>query len=86
MFEVVLDRHLGQAEGTVAVSAVDVVAARFSMEVNATLASLVSGGEWPTWSFVRRCLALGPDGWRRYWHHSRILERVVSRLRVGLAH
>lgn len=86
MFNIVLDRHLRHAEGAAQVSPADESTARFSMEVNAMLASLVSGGKRPPWRFLWRCMTLGPGGWRRYLHHSRIVERGVSRLRAGLAH
>jgi GT2 family glycosyltransferase len=75
----VLDRHLSRlAPGRArAVEA----AARFSVEVNASLAAASKDGPIP-WHLALRFLALGPGGWRRYLRDARLGERVSARVRA----
>lgn len=58
--------------------------ARFSNRINAALASTShrKGIEWGP--MLRASVGLGFRGWKRYLHDSRIIQRVASRLRVGL--
>jgi glycosyltransferase involved in cell wall biosynthesis len=84
MFQIVLERHFPPAAGVIGLSAVDAEAARFSAQVNLTLAGMASGAGGLSGAFLRHCLALPPACWPRYFQCSRITERVVSRLRVGL--
>ncbi|HET6880596.1 MAG TPA: glycosyltransferase [Pirellulales bacterium] len=84
MFQIVLDRHLPATDGAIALCAADVEAARFSADVNVTLAAIASGAGGPSRAFLGRCLTLPPTCWPRYFQCSRIVERIVSRLRVGL--
>ena len=59
---------------------------RFSMEVNVALARLAHGVPARLgrlgWQFAR----LGPAGWWRYYHDSRILQRVRARLKLKTEH
>ncbi|NUQ64607.1 MAG: glycosyltransferase [Pirellulales bacterium] len=59
--------------------------ATFSADLNIALMRLAAGAAegWGRlgWDFVR----LGPWGWRTFFRDSRILDRVASRLRAGLA-
>jgi len=57
-------------------------AGSFSIEVNVALAMLLHG-QTPLWKDVIRAgWRLGPSGWHRYLRDSRIIERVLSRLRL----
>lgn len=58
--------------------------ARFSVEVNVSLAALFHGRRASIAKLLARFLALGPLGWWRYLRYSRILERAGARLRVRL--
>jgi glycosyltransferase involved in cell wall biosynthesis len=59
-------------------------AAEFSRELNAYLFSCLSASS-PAGcvSLVRRFAALGPAGWHRFFRDSRIVERLLARLRAG---
>lgn len=80
----VLDRHLPRWEGALPNFSAIVRAARFSADVNIAFARWVSREPTDLVGLLARFLALGPSGWRRYLRDSRILERVISRLRAGL--
>jgi hypothetical protein len=76
--DAVLERHLtpgGKASELVS-------AARLSVEVNGALAGLTAGGAPPWGRLARGFLALGPGGVRRYLRDSRLVERVLARLRA----
>ena len=49
------------------------------------LASAVHGGPKDFLKLVIPFMRLGPAGWHRYFRDSRILERVGSRIKAGLA-
>jgi hypothetical protein len=59
--------------------------ARFSVEVNSSLAAAIHHQGGSAAHLLRGFLSLGPSGWHRYLRDSRIVERAVSRCRIGLA-
>jgi glycosyltransferase involved in cell wall biosynthesis len=61
-----------------------VKAARFSAEVNTGLADALHGRLPPLARLAVSFLLLGPDGWRRYFRDSRIVERVSARIAARL--
>jgi GT2 family glycosyltransferase len=77
---VVLDRHLGGAKGSDPVER----AARASIAVNSALAAAAIGESAYLLPAVLRVLRLGPAGIGRYLRDSRIMERVVPRIRAKL--
>lgn len=84
--ETVLSRHLAGREGSSGASSQVERVARFSVEVNTNLAALVHGCEAHLASLTWQFLRLGPGGWRRYFRDSRVVERTLSRYRIGLGH
>jgi hypothetical protein len=84
-YAVVLARHLaGWDEGNPARDRTARLA-RFSCEVNVALMRFLGGHQVGWLRLLRSFLRLGPAGWRRYFHDSRIVERTLCRLRAGLA-
>ena len=83
--EIVLARHLRVRESTCARSPLTQRLARFSIEVNTSLAASVHGGGSNMVGLFLRFLGLGPAGWHRYLRDSRIIERALPRYRIGLA-
>jgi hypothetical protein len=82
--ECVLGRHL---EGVLRLSRTPARVtqlARFSVEVNVALASAVHGTPRVPAALLGQALALGPTGLGRFVGASRILERVLARLRVRM--
>lgn len=80
----VLDKHLA-AWGQAAPGRTSVRrAARFSAELNASLAGCAHGQVTPWPRLVRSFLSLGPEGWGRYLQNSRVVERVGARIADGL--
>jgi len=59
--------------------------AQFSCAVNVALMRFLGGHRVGWLPLLGSFLRLGPAGWQRYFHASRILERVLCRLRAGLA-
>jgi hypothetical protein len=59
--------------------------ARFSCQVNVALMRFLGGHKACWLRLLGSFLRLGPAGWRRYFHDSRIVERTLCRLRAGLA-
>jgi len=57
-------------------------AALASIAINSALSAASRGEPMRAAAVLRRFLALGPTGWRRYLRDSRIIQRVGSRLRV----
>jgi GT2 family glycosyltransferase len=53
-----------------------------SIAVNSALSASSRGERVKPGAVLRQLIALGPAGWRRYLRDSRIVERVVSRLKV----
>lgn len=80
--QVVLERHIGKLGGRARKIE---RAARASICVNAALA-LASGGEFGgLFRAASQILRLGPSGMRRYFRDSRIVDRLVPRVRARLA-
>jgi GT2 family glycosyltransferase len=80
--DVVLNRHLplwqeaGPDRGEIG------AVARLSVEMNQALAAGVGGSGQHLWHLARRFLDLGMSGCHRYLRDSRIVERVLARLRA----
>jgi hypothetical protein len=79
--EVVLNRHLPLLQDRRRAREIG-AAARLSVDLNHALAEAASGGTPPWWRFAWRFLTLGPSGRRRFLRDSRIVERVLSRIRA----
>jgi glycosyltransferase involved in cell wall biosynthesis len=58
--------------------------AEFSKEANVALAGFARHQSVDLWGLTIRFLRLGPIGWYNFFRFSRIFERVLSRLRIGL--
>lgn len=56
----------------------------FSVEITVALAAAAWRQPIAWENLVAQFLALGPGGWFRYLHYSRIFERSVARIRAGL--
>jgi glycosyltransferase involved in cell wall biosynthesis len=83
--ERVVARHLGTLELNGTHDQIKRRIARFSIEVNTALAAHVHGSESHLAHLCSQFIGLGPVGWHRYLRDSRIIERTLSRYRVGLA-
>jgi glycosyltransferase involved in cell wall biosynthesis len=80
--QIVLNRHIGKRGGLPP----DIErAARASISVNTALASASAGDPSGLWRAALQILRLGPAGIRRYFRDSRIVDRVVPRVRAKLA-
>jgi glycosyltransferase involved in cell wall biosynthesis len=79
--QIVLNRHIGQLGG---VPKEIERAARASITVNAALASASGGNMNGLLRAASEIMRLGPTGIRRYFRDSRIVERIVPRLRAKL--
>ena len=79
--ELVLERHLSTSSGRSPGPAAVHRAAHFSIDMNVHLLARYHGEKSPWVDLLRRFLRLGPAGWRLYLRDSRILERVLARLR-----
>jgi GT2 family glycosyltransferase len=79
--ETVLDRHLNGQPVKRAVRR----AAQLSVNVNVTLAARAHRQRASLSTLAFQFLALGPAGWRRYIRDSRIGDRALARVRIGLA-
>ncbi len=80
---IVLDRHLSRLSPARAAAVGRV--ARASIKVNVALAAASSGGLGALGRAACHMLSLGPHGLYRYLRDSRLLERVVPRLRAKLS-
>jgi SAM-dependent methyltransferase len=78
----VLDRHLPRWPASGRRRARVARAARASVEVNAALAAAARGERVRWGPAAGALLELGPAGWHRYLHDSRLVERVGARLRL----
>ncbi|MGF1539125.1 MAG: glycosyltransferase [Pleurocapsa sp.] len=58
--------------------------ALFSTEVNKALAAIIHGEKANLWKLGLDFIALTPTGWYRYFRDSRIIERVIVRLKAKL--
>lgn len=83
--EVVFNRHFAQWPAAEEVKRRVKRAATASIAVNSALAAAHRGEPAHLKTVLFQLITLGPSGWRRYLRDSRILERVGSRLRVGLS-
>ncbi len=82
--EHVLDGHSAALETRRSIRPATRRAARFSIEVNTTLAAYAHRPGLPVIGLGARFLGLGPSGWHRFLRDSRIVERVAARLRAGM--
>lgn len=82
--EIVLEKHMALWEATKSAKRVTWQAARFSIEVNTTLAAMIHSEKTNLFRLLSSFLALGPLGWYRYLRDSRIWERVSARLKARL--
>lgn len=78
----VLDRHGGSVEGPEATAAL--AAARVSIAINTALAGAADGKGAGLVGAGLGLLGLGPMGMLRYFRDSRLIERVMPRLRAKL--
>jgi hypothetical protein len=82
--EVVLHRYLPRWEAAHPGRTEVGRAARLSVEVNYALAACAFGDR-PNWlSLACRSVALGPEGWYRFFRDSRIVERVAAQFKARL--
>lgn len=79
-----IERHLESWRGRLPHFSRVAPVARFSADVNAALLRLAAGRPAGLLHLVWRFARLGPPGWVRYLHDSRIVERVSGRVRAGL--
>lgn len=83
-YRIVLARHLDPSGQGLPCGAWVAPVARFAADMTLAL-SAWSAGRSPDWPRLARAfLRLGPGGWFRFAHHSRIAERLVARLRGGV--
>ena len=82
--ELVLEKHMEHWETTERVKRATLQAARFSIEVNTTLAAKIHGEKINLFKLFYSFLVLGPLGWNRYLRDSRIWERVSARVKAQL--
>ena len=86
-YRVVLDRYLDDAKmtsGHPTVSKTVVRMAKLSADLNVALACFHGRKRGDVWNLAVRFLRLGPFCWYRFIHDTRILDRVISRLRAGV--
>jgi GT2 family glycosyltransferase len=83
--EIVLAKHLGREGAIRPIKPSTQRVARFSIEVNTGLAALAHGCSMSPFQLMSGFFSLGPTGWYRYLRDSRIVERALSRYRIGLA-
>jgi glycosyltransferase involved in cell wall biosynthesis len=79
--QIVLNRHIGKVGGS---SKEIERAARASISVNAALASASAGDPNGLLRAVTKIVRLGPAGIRRYFRDSRIVDRLMPRVRAKL--
>ncbi len=60
--------------------------AEIASETNVALLSIVRKERYPFHSLIAKWFRLGPRGWRMLFRTSRLHERVIARLRIGLFH
>jgi glycosyltransferase involved in cell wall biosynthesis len=83
--EIVLERHLETHKSRIIGKRTVRRAAYFSLEVNIALATRINGQAGSLLGLLPQFFALGPSGWCVYLRDSRIIERVTSRIRAGMA-
>jgi glycosyltransferase involved in cell wall biosynthesis len=82
--EIVLEKHMELWDTTERVKRSTCQAARFSIEVNTTLAAKTHGEKINLFKLLYSFFVLGPLGWNRYLRDSRIWERVSARVKAQL--
>jgi len=82
--EIVLEKHMELWEATERVKIATWKVARFSIEVNTTLAAKIHGEKTNLFKLLYSFLGLGLLGWYQYLRDSRIWERVFARLKARL--
>jgi GT2 family glycosyltransferase len=82
--EVVLQKHLPAWEAAHPRCTEIGRVARVSLEVNHVLAACAYGDRPRCLTLIGRFLALGPAGWYRYFHDSRIVERLSAQVKARL--
>ena len=86
-YRAVLDRHLYDGKLVSCHSTVNkavVRMAELSADLNIALARYPSGQRGDIWNLAVQFFWLWPFGWYRFVHDTRILDRVISRLRAGV--
>jgi glycosyltransferase involved in cell wall biosynthesis len=78
--EIVVDRHIKKVAGSYQAEVARL--AQTSIDVNTALAAAVGGEVNQVFVALTSVLRLGPRGMTRYFHHSRIVDRVLPRLRA----
>lgn len=84
-YATVLDRHLPRLDGRLPNADRIARIARFSAECNLGMMRFLSGNRVGWFGLASQFLRLGPQGWAVFFHDSRIVERVGSRLLARLA-
>jgi hypothetical protein len=82
--ETVFDRHFHLCDRSFEMESSVLQAGRFSIEVNTALAGHAHDRKSIPWDLLPKSFTMGHKAWFRYMRDSRILERVIARLRVGL--
>ncbi len=82
--EIVLEKHLALWKPSKHFKKSTLEAARFSIEVNTTLAGMIHGEKTNLFKLIYSFLTLGPLGWHQYLRDSRIWERVSARIKTRL--
>lgn len=80
--EIVLDRYLGKWQGSTSRKISIEKIAKFSIQVNTALASLVHNQKVNLWQIFSSFLSLGIWSWHQYFRDSRLSERVWARLKI----
>jgi GT2 family glycosyltransferase len=83
--EVVLQKHLPAWEAAHPRRTEIGRVARMSLEINHALAACAYGHRPKCLSLIVGFLALGPAGWHRFFHDSRIVERLSAQIKARLA-
>ncbi len=82
--ETVLRRHAPVLQGKWPRLRQVMPVARFSVDLNVAFSAFANGRPMSLMSIAARFLRLGPFGGWRFWRDSRILSRVMARLRAGV--
>jgi GT2 family glycosyltransferase len=83
-YEVVRDKHWDRWRGRLAAPRRVAAASRLAVEVNVALAAR-HHGEPVDWRRLLAAAGVGPGTWGYFLRNSRVVERVLARLRAGLA-
>ncbi len=80
----VFEKHFAAWSASASVKAEVRRTAEFARELNTYLFSCLNGSAAGWLPLARDFAALGPRGWYRFFRDSRIIERLLGRLRAGL--